>query len=70
MVKFQKLQDISDSLESLNRELTKEEKVWAEELAARKRKGLTGDAAVQHYNEWMVRHGMSHLIVPQTHRKH
>ena len=70
MVKFQKLQDISDSLDSLNRELAKEEKVWAEELAARKRKGLTGDAAIKHYNEWMERHGMSHLIVSHTHRKH
>ena len=25
---------------------------------------LTGDAAVKHYNEWMDRHGMSHLKVP------
>ena len=30
----------------------------------RKRQGLTGDAAVKHYNEWMDRHGMSHLKVP------
>ena len=28
------------------------------------RQGLTGDAAVKHYNEWMDRHGMSHLKVP------
>lgn len=24
-------------------------------------KGITGDAAVQHYNEWMDKAGMSHL---------
>ena len=38
--------------------------LWAEELADRKRQGLTGDAAVKHYNDWMDRHGMSHLKVP------
>lgn len=63
METFQKLQDISDSIDSLNLEITKEEKVWAEELAARKRKGLTGDAAITHYNEWMDRHGMGHLLI-------
>lgn len=63
MKRFQKLKDISNSLDSLNRELSKEEKVWAEELAARKRKGLTGDAAITHYNEWMDRHGMGHLLI-------
>ena len=63
MKRFQKLKDISNSLDSLNRELSKEEKVWAEELAARKRKGLTGDAAITHYNEWMNRHGMGHLLI-------
>ena len=63
METFQKLKDISDSIDSLNLEITKEEKVWAEELAARKRKGLTGDAAITHYNEWMDCHGMGHLLI-------
>ena len=30
----------------------------AEELADRKRQGLTGDAAIKHYNDWMDFHGM------------
>lgn len=51
------LQDISDNLERINRDLSNCERMWAEELADRKRQGLTGDAAIKHYNEWMARHG-------------
>ena len=58
------LQDISDCLENIHRDLITEEKVMAAELADRQLLGLTGDAAVKHYNEWMDRHGMSHLKVP------
>lgn len=58
------LQDISDRLEDIHRDLIAEEKVMAAELAERKRQGLTGDAAVKHYNDWMDRHGMGHLKVP------
>ena len=61
---LKKLQDISDSLDSLNRELNEEEKVWSEELADRQRLGLEGNAAIEHYNEWMDRYGMGHLKVP------
>lgn len=59
-----KLQEISNSLENLNRQMNEEENVWAEELADRQRLGLNGDAAIKHYNEWMDRHGMEHLKVP------
>ena len=59
-----KLEDITDKLDALNDQMNDEERVWAEELAERKRQGLTGDAAVKHYNEWMERHGMGHLKVP------
>lgn len=57
------LQDISDCLEDIHRDLMAEEKVMAAELADRKRQGLTGDAAVKHFNEWMEYNGMSHLKV-------
>lgn len=59
-----KLQEISNSLENLDRQMNEEEKVWAEELADRQRLGLEGNAAIVHYNEWMDRHNMSHLKVP------
>ena len=58
------LQDISDRLEVINQDMDAEERVWAAELADRQRLGLTGDAAVKHYNDWMDRHGMSYLKVP------
>lgn len=59
-----KLQEISNSFENLNRQMNEEENVWAEELADRQRLGLNGDAAIKHYNEWMDQHGMGHLKVP------
>lgn len=58
------LQGISDALDNLSRELNEEERVWAEELAERKRLGLEGDVAIVHYNEWMDQNGMGHLKVP------
>lgn len=60
---LKKLQSISDSLDSINRELNQEERVWAEELADRQRLGLEGNAAIEHYNEWMDQHGMGHLKI-------
>ena len=41
--------------------MREEESVYAAELDDRLAKGITGDAAVQHYNEWMDKAGMSHL---------
>ena len=61
---LKKLEDITDKFDALNDQMNDEERVWAEELAERRRQGLTGDAAVKHYNEWMDRHGMGHLKVP------
>ena len=60
---LKKLQDISDSLDNLNHQMNEEERVWAEELADRKRLGLEGNAAIAHYNEWMDKHGMAHLKI-------
>ena len=55
------LQRISGNLEQTGKDLREMEKVWAAELKDRLAKGITGDAAVQHYNEWMDKAGMSHL---------
>ncbi len=54
---LKELEDIAEKLDTINTQMNDEERVWAEELADRKRQGLTG-------NEWMDRHGMSHLKVP------
>ena len=55
------LQRISNNLEQTGKDLREMEKVWAAELKDRLAKGITGDAAVQHYNEWMNKAGISHL---------
>ena len=54
---------ILKQLNDLNAQMNKEAKVFAAEQEERERLGLTGDAAVEHYNEWMKRHGMERLMV-------
>jgi len=48
---------------SMGSQMRKEAAVARQELADRQRLGLTGDAAITHYNEWMQRYGMEHLMV-------
>lgn len=43
--------------------MARESTVYEKELEERQRLGLHGDAAVQHYNEWMDRYNMAHLKV-------
>lgn len=57
------LRQISDSMEELGNTMRKEDQVYKAELADRLAKGLTGDAAIGHYNEWMEKAGMKHLMV-------
>ena len=57
------LKDILKQLNDLNAQMNKEAKVFAAEQEERERLGLTGDAAIEHYNEWMKRHGMERLMV-------
>ena len=57
------LKDILKQLNDLNAQMNKEAKVFAAEQEERERLGLTGDAAVEHYNEWMKRHGMERWMV-------
>lgn len=48
---MKELKDVAKKLDTINDQMNDEEKVWAEELADRKRQGLTGDAAIKHYND-------------------
>ena len=48
---------------AMGKQIRNEAAVTRQELADRQRKGLTGDAAIAHYNEWMQRYGMEHLMV-------
>jgi hypothetical protein len=58
----QKLQQIASELEHINRDLRREEQVMSEELRDRQAKHLEGEAAINHYNEWMKAAGMEHLM--------
>lgn len=61
---LKKLEDIAEKLDAINDQMNDEERVWAEELADRKRLGLEVSDAIGYYNEWMDKHGMGHLKVP------
>lgn len=57
------LRRIERRMYEMERQMRHEHWVCAAELADRLRKGLTGDEAVKHYNDWMTLHGLSYLTV-------
>ena len=50
---------------ALGESIRNEGRVWQAELEERQRLGLHGDAAIRHYNEWMQRFNMEHLMVKE-----
>lgn len=60
---FAKLMALEAEAVAMGKQIRNEATVVRQELADRQRKGLTGDAAIAHYNEWMQRYGMEHLMV-------
>lgn len=59
------LQEIESQMETIGENIRKEEQVYRAELEERQRLGLHGEDAIHHYNEWMKRHNMSHLMVKE-----
>lgn len=57
------LQQIAKNMDELGSTMHQEEQVFKAELLDRLAKGLDGDAAIKHYNEWMEKAGMRHLMV-------
>lgn len=60
-----KLERIERDAIALGQSIRHEGQVYRVELEERQRLGLHGDAAVRHYNEWMQRYGMEHLMVKE-----
>lgn len=60
---LQELRRVEKALKELGRELREEHRVCAAEMADRQRRGLTGEEAIRHYNDWMMLHGLRHLVV-------
>lgn len=61
----ERLQKIENQMEAIGENIRKEGQVYRAELEERQRLGLHGEAAIKHYNEWMKRHNMSHLMVKE-----
>ena len=45
---LKKVEDIAEKLDAINDQMNDEERVWAEDLADRKRLGLEGSDAIGH----------------------
>jgi len=60
-----RLQEIESQMEAIGQNIRKEEQVYRAELEERQRLGLHGEAAIKHYNEWMKKYGMEHLMVKE-----
>lgn len=60
---MRELENILHGLNAIGESMRREAEVCAAELQERQRLGLQGADAIKHYNEWMQRHGMEHLIV-------
>lgn len=63
---FAKVMAIEAKAVAMGKQIRNEATVARQEMADRQRKGLTGDAAIAHYNEWMQRYGMEHLMVKEA----
>lgn len=60
---LKELQSIESKMQSIGDTIRREGSVYEAELADRLAKGLQGEAAINHYNDWMQRNGMEHLMV-------
>ena len=61
-----RLHQIESQMEAIGQNIRKEEQVYRAELEERQRLGLHGEAAIKHYNEWMKKYGMEHLMVKEN----
>ena len=59
------LRRIEQEARAMGKTIRNEGQVYRAELEERQRLGLQGDAAIKHYNEWMQRNGMEHLLVKE-----
>lgn len=60
---FFKLREISRKLHKLQCNMLRETKVQNKELEDRLKKQLTREKAIKHYNEWMKKEHLEHLMI-------
>ena len=59
------LKRIEHDASEMGKTIRNDGRIYQAELEERQRMGLHGDAAIKHYNEWMQRYGMEHLMVKE-----
>ena len=57
------LKRIEQDTFNMGKIIREEGRITRQELEDRLRLDLHGDAAIRHYNDWMKRHSMEHLMV-------
>lgn len=57
------LAQIETNARTIGETMRKEQIVYKAELDERLKLGLTGDEAINHYNNWMKKYKMFHLII-------
>lgn len=62
---IKELQRLEHELDAMGRSIRNEDKIYREELEERLRLGLHGNEAIEHYNAWMLRNGLNHLVIKQ-----
>lgn len=63
---YDQLKQLFQKSESISEQMHKETEIYKQELEERLRLGLTGDAAIQHYNDFMHQHNMDYLTVSES----
>lgn len=63
IIVMEALQKILEKMELLGDTIRKEGLIFEAELEERRKLGLSGPEAIEHYNSWMERFNMSHLKV-------
>ena len=57
------LKRLERDMKELGRQIREENRICAAELCDRQRLGLQGEDAIRHFNDWMILHGLRHLVV-------
>lgn len=57
------LKRLERDMKELGRQIREENRICAAEFSDRQRRGLQGEDAIRHFNDWMMLHGLRHLVV-------
>lgn len=61
--KLTELKKLERQVKELGRQIREENRICAVEFCDRQRLGLQGEDAIRHFNDWMMLHGLRHMVV-------